>query len=90
MAPGKIPGAFFGQSSIHLPPEKTSIFVKGFQGEGIARMVKRNGYTPAIGVTVSLVAPNLGAEEEAITHQRTDEVSGRQAAELAVINSHRD
>jgi hypothetical protein len=59
------------------------------EGERIARMMKRHRHAPAIGVTVALVAPPLGAEREAVVNKRAYDLAGGQTAQLAVLDRDR-
>jgi hypothetical protein len=60
-----------------------------FKRERIAGVMKRHRQAPAIGVTVTLVAPCLGAKEKAVANQGGDDLPSGQTAQLAVVNGHR-
>ena len=62
--------------------------LEGFEREGIAGVMKRHRHTPAIGVTVSLMAAHLGMEEEAVANEGADDLPSGQTAQLTIVNGH--
>jgi hypothetical protein len=62
---------------------------KRFKGERITGVMERHCHPPAIGMTVSLVAARLGAEEKAVANQGGDDLPSGQTAQLAVVYGHR-
>jgi hypothetical protein len=53
---------------------------KRFKGERITGVMERHCHPPAIGMTVSLVAARLGAEEKAVANQGGDDLPSGQTA----------
>jgi hypothetical protein len=60
--------------------------LKGKVSRGV---MARSCHAPAIRVTVALVAPHLGTEEEALATEGADDLPSRQTAQSALGDGHR-